>query len=204
MCQAAEKSAVPRSCPKHWGGSGFPLSTPSGAAGVRVPVVLNSAGSVPWQSGLVGLGVSVNEKGVASHRESTAAPGSKAEPPSSQHKHVSFSPAPMGAENPLDCPRVVPLSAGSQPADPGQCPAGPVQHPGAHHRAHHDAGHQGGGIGHVPICAQDCCSRHPQAVQVTAPAALASPFLQPFAPQPRQEARTATPDWAPSVPPLCP
>lgn len=58
------------------------------------------------------------------------------------------------------------VPTGSQPADPRQRPAGPLQHPCAHHRAHHDAGHKGGRLGHVSLCAQDSRPCHPQAVQV--------------------------------------
>lgn len=59
------------------------------------------------------------------------------------------------------------IPTGSQPADPCQCPASPLQHPCAHHRAHHDVGHQGGRLRHVSIRAQDSCPCHSQAVQVT-------------------------------------
>lgn len=57
-------------------------------------------------------------------------------------------------------------ASGPKPVNSGQCTQGSVQYPCPYNCSHHDAGHQGGVGWPLPICAQDSCPRHTEALQV--------------------------------------
>lgn len=58
------------------------------------------------------------------------------------------------------------LASGPKPVNPGQCAQGSVQYPCPYNCSHHDAGHQGVVGWPLPVCAQDSCPRHTEALQV--------------------------------------